>query len=39
LGLSVKTIETQLSRIYTRLNLRSRAQLAAYIANEERVKA
>ena len=39
LGLSVKTIETHLSRIYARLGLRSRAQLASYMANQERVKA
>jgi DNA-binding NarL/FixJ family response regulator/tetratricopeptide (TPR) repeat protein len=36
LGLSVKTIETHLSRIYARLGLRSRAQLAAFIADEAR---
>jgi DNA-binding CsgD family transcriptional regulator len=34
LGLSVKTVESHLSRIYARLGFRSRAQLAAYIANE-----
>jgi non-specific serine/threonine protein kinase len=39
LGLSVKTIETHLSRIYARLGLRSRAQLASYMASEARAKA
>jgi DNA-binding NarL/FixJ family response regulator len=39
LGVSVKTIESHLSRIYARLGLRSRVHLATYMANEARVKA
>jgi DNA-binding NarL/FixJ family response regulator len=36
LGLSVKTIEYHLSRIYARFGFRSRAQLAALVEREGR---
>jgi DNA-binding CsgD family transcriptional regulator len=39
LGLSVKTVEKHLARIYARLGLRSRAQLGAFIGNELRERA
>jgi DNA-binding NarL/FixJ family response regulator len=39
LGLSVKTVEKHLARIYARLGLRSRAQLGAFVGNELRERA